>query len=577
MTGIGPSKSIFSVISVMVSPRASAVALLFVALLCNGAAASPAGTISPSNDTTDRANDLHIGWSTSQSGTGIMQNFIDAPVQPLTTAAGLNAPKEALEKVSVNGSFVLVTSGNSGDISPSHVAYVSCENSTFGRDGDASAVFNAVADRSPAGIVLYSTEAHQCRYLKTIGTDTPRLIFTVVGQNDSARLETALRSTTSTTGQVSISNRPMMPTPTRPNAGNDNGSINALGPSPTTAVAMIILYSITGVITGLFLIIIITGAVRAHRHPERYGPRHGVAGRTRQSRAKGIARAMLETLPIVKFGEREEDKPADIEMRGGAAQTPESGETATHPDQSRRSSEGAGGASTLSNIEGQGSSAERSGDEAQNQDAIQGTAGATEAKDEGLGCSICTEDFVKGEDVRVLPCSHKYHPECIDPWLLNVSGTCPLCRVDLRPDASASGTSPASPTGPTDQAGPSAGGLAPPLAETGRDAERRRSRGGISMYLETHLGITMHSRPEERIAALRRLRDESRADASVPAGERRRSRIGGMLRDPFRRRSHLNASEAVEADLAPDVPSAPVAAPEEDGEARRARENASTG
>jgi hypothetical protein len=26
----------------------------------------------------------------------------------------------------------------------------------------------------------------------------------------------------------------------------------------------------------------------------------------------------------------------------------------------------------------------------------------------------------------VLPCQHKYHPNCIDPWLLNVSGTCPL-------------------------------------------------------------------------------------------------------------------------------------------------------
>ena len=44
----------------------------------------------------------------------------------------------------------------------------------------------------------------------------------------------------------------------------------------------------------------------------------------------------------------------------------------------------------------------------------------------GLACSVCTDDFTKGQDVRVLPCNHKFHPECIDPWLLNVSGTCPL-------------------------------------------------------------------------------------------------------------------------------------------------------
>ena len=47
-------------------------------------------------------------------------------------------------------------------------------------------------------------------------------------------------------------------------------------------------------------------------------------------------------------------------------------------------------------------------------------------RDGDRGCSICTEDFTTGEDVRVLPCQHKFHPNCIDPWLLNVSGTCPL-------------------------------------------------------------------------------------------------------------------------------------------------------
>ncbi|KAG8668131.1 hypothetical protein FPOAC1_007499 [Fusarium poae] len=46
-------------------------------------------------------------------------------------------------------------------------------------------------------------------------------------------------------------------------------------------------------------------------------------------------------------------------------------------------------------------------------------------------CSICTEDFVEGVKLRMLPCGHLYHPQCIDQWLTDRSRTCPLCRVNL--------------------------------------------------------------------------------------------------------------------------------------------------
>jgi len=41
-------------------------------------------------------------------------------------------------------------------------------------------------------------------------------------------------------------------------------------------------------------------------------------------------------------------------------------------------------------------------------------------------CSICTEDFIEGARLRMLPCGHLYHPQCIDQWLTDRSRTCPL-------------------------------------------------------------------------------------------------------------------------------------------------------
>jgi hypothetical protein len=49
--------------------------------------------------------------------------------------------------------------------------------------------------------------------------------------------------------------------------------------------------------------------------------------------------------------------------------------------------------------------------------------------DELQSCSICTEDFVEDESLRPLPCGHRFHPSCIDPWLSRRSITCPLWYV----------------------------------------------------------------------------------------------------------------------------------------------------
>jgi hypothetical protein len=49
-------------------------------------------------------------------------------------------------------------------------------------------------------------------------------------------------------------------------------------------------------------------------------------------------------------------------------------------------------------------------------------------------CSICLDDFEHNETiVRELPCSHIFHPECIDGFLRDNSSLCPLCKKSALP------------------------------------------------------------------------------------------------------------------------------------------------
>ncbi|CAI5498940.1 unnamed protein product [Closterium sp. Naga37s-1] len=47
-------------------------------------------------------------------------------------------------------------------------------------------------------------------------------------------------------------------------------------------------------------------------------------------------------------------------------------------------------------------------------------------------CTICFDGFKRGDQLRVLPCQHRFHTACIDEWLMK-KPLCPLCKRCARP------------------------------------------------------------------------------------------------------------------------------------------------
>ncbi|KIX02235.1 uncharacterized protein Z518_08174 [Rhinocladiella mackenziei CBS 650.93] len=480
-----------------------------------------AQTIMPSNGTQDL-------YPASTSPRFIM-NGTEFPDLPAVQLAPLGQYAEishsSFLQVNVAGHLVNVDASNANDIvDANQFSYLSCDPDKYTGNLDASEVFQIVVNSPRTNVViLYSETSDHCTATGLSNLPTVGGILTTTDAMLASSLAD-LNLNQESPGTATI--LPDLNTYTNASDSQFNGN-GSLGQSPTTAVAMIILYSITGIITALFVVIIVTGAIRAHRHPERYGPRN-IVGRGRQSRARGIARAMLETLPIVKFGDHEDlpKKPTegtDIEMNAENVQT-------AAPNPSSTNETVATGNATTSD----------SGSDRAPAAIATNNADGTDAEGH-LGCSICTEDFNKGEEVRVLPCNHKFHPDCIDPWLLNVSGTCPLCRIDLRPqEGENEGTErrDSSATLPVGQEG-----QIPPPLPVAITSEGSPHRGGRRETV-AHLRHLASGSREERIAALRRLRQETLGSRLHHPTEDERSGLARRFRERFRIRTERRDTAA---------------------------------
>lgn len=213
--------------------------------------------------------------------------------------------------------------------------------------------------------------------------------------------------------------------------------------------------------------------MRAIRHPERYGPRtarhmDGGSG-LGQSRARGLTRAILDTFPVVKFGggaaARDDDRQVskDVETapdaRGPRDSTTEmrDWQVVDSPVDTNNPADGEE-QHHLPSQDAAGPNKNDSGDFGDRQPRASGSRLSaltipspspdprptrsrtldTSRKSEDIvpaaigreTCPICIVDFEEGDDLRLLPCEgkHRFHQECVDPWLLELSSSCPICR-----------------------------------------------------------------------------------------------------------------------------------------------------
>ncbi|KAJ1293023.1 hypothetical protein BS78_01G036300 [Paspalum vaginatum] len=71
---------------------------------------------------------------------------------------------------------------------------------------------------------------------------------------------------------------------------------------------------------------------------------------------------------------------------------------------------------------------------------------------EALGCSVCLEDFEIGSEAKEMPCQHKFHSNCILPWL-ELHSSCPICRFQLPTEETKNPCESASSAGPMNSDG----------------------------------------------------------------------------------------------------------------------------
>ncbi|KAH9916935.1 hypothetical protein B0H21DRAFT_770407 [Amylocystis lapponica] len=194
----------------------------------------------------------------------------------------------------------------------------------------------------------------------------------------------------------------------------------------------IILYAITGCVSALFCVVIVSG---------RYGPRTGDAGfggapgsfdgaveDDASARAKDGYDVPLRAWEIMEA--RTMGMPRSGSAEGEGTRAAPLGKVDEGADGAESPGAGASGEQTAAPVV-------RPRPRAEVKPAAAGGKSEKDVVPDAIGretCPICIVDFAEGDDLRVLPCEghHRFHQECVDQWLLELSSSCPICRQDFQ-------------------------------------------------------------------------------------------------------------------------------------------------
>ncbi|CAI5949698.1 unnamed protein product [Closterium sp. NIES-64] len=66
-------------------------------------------------------------------------------------------------------------------------------------------------------------------------------------------------------------------------------------------------------------------------------------------------------------------------------------------------------------------------------EGVDGEGKGEEGEGSADECSVCREKWEVGDKLREMPCSHRFHVDCLQPWL-DEHNSCPLCRYEMPTD-----------------------------------------------------------------------------------------------------------------------------------------------